>query len=156
MRPNSLIILSKPLDFIKSDSIDIIIASLVLHYIKNWLPVFEEFQRILNENGDVIISVHHPHADWKWFNHPNYFKKELYEDTWNIEGKPFTIKFYHRTLANMHETFRKFGFYVDVLLEPFPIQKAKEIDPKSYENLLANPRFLFLRLKKLKNKFGMT
>ncbi len=143
--------LSKPLDFIESDLIDIIIASLVLHYIYNWLPVFEEFLRILNKNGEIVISVHHPHADWKWFNRPNYFKKELYEDTWNIEGKSFTIKFYHRTLANMYAIFRKFGFYVDVLLEPFPVKEAKEIDPKSYEHLLTNPQFLFLRLKKLKN-----
>lgn len=143
--------LSNPLDFLENDSIDIIIASLVLHYVNKWLPVFKEFERILNENGVIVISVHHPHADWKWFNRPNYFKKELYEDTWNIEGKSFTVKFYHRTFANMHAIFRKFGFYVDALLEPFPVKEAKEIDPKSYEQLLTNPQFLFLRLKKLKN-----
>ena len=52
----------------------------------------------------------------------------------------------------MYAIFRKFGFFVDVLLEPFPVKEAKEIDPKSYKHLLTNPQFLFLRLKKLKNK----
>lgn len=39
--------ISEPLDFIETESIDVIVASLVLHYISNWLPVFKEFQRIL-------------------------------------------------------------------------------------------------------------
>ncbi len=139
---------SEPLDFLESNSLDMIIASLVLHYIDNWLPVFSEFNRILKKDGSIIISVHHPHADWKWFNKTNYFKKELYEDAWIIDGKSYPVKFYHRTLANMFAIFRKNCFFVDVLTEPFPIPEAKQVDAKSYDHLLSNPHFLFLRLKK--------
>jgi len=140
--------LSKPLTFVENNSIDIIVTSLVLHYISNWLPVFEEFKRVLKEDGSIVFSTHHPHADWKWHDRPNYFKKELYEDTWRIEGKQYTVKYYHRTLASMFAIIRKYGFYVDVLLEPLPIKEGKEVDPESYERLLANPQFLFIRLKK--------
>ncbi len=140
--------ISKPLVFLETNSTDLIIASLVLHYISNWLPVFSEFNRILKKDGSIIISVHHPHADWKWFNKTNYFKKELYEDSWTIDGKSYPVNFYHRTLANMFAIFRKNGFFVDILLEPFPIPEAKEVDARSYETLLSNPHFLFLRLKK--------
>lgn len=140
--------ISKPLDFLEDNSIDMIIASLVLHYISNWLPVFSEFNRILKKNGSIVISVHHPHADWKWFNKTNYFKKELYEDSWTIDGKSYPVNFYHRTLTNMFAIFRKNGFFVDILLEPFPIPEAKEVDARIYETLLSNPHFLFLRLKK--------
>ncbi|NHJ84579.1 MAG: class I SAM-dependent methyltransferase [Asgard group archaeon] len=140
---------SKPLTFASEKSFDIIVASLVLHYIDNWLPVFKEFQRILKENGSIIISIHHPHADWLWHNKTNYFFKELYEDTWVIEGKPYPVTYYHRTLANIFAIFKRSGFYVDVLLEPFPVPEAKEIDPSVYENLTTKPRFLFLKLKKL-------
>ncbi|MFW9923288.1 MAG: methyltransferase domain-containing protein [Candidatus Thorarchaeota archaeon] len=142
--------LSQPLDFIASNSIDVIVASLVLHYIDNWLPVFEEFQRVLKEDGYIIISIHHPHADWKWFNKPNYFKKELYEDSWTIEGKPYNVTYYHRTLANIFAIFRKYDFYVDVLLEPLPTKEGKDVDSQAYEKLLTRPHFLFLRLKKIK------
>ncbi|MHA1123001.1 MAG: class I SAM-dependent methyltransferase [Candidatus Heimdallarchaeota archaeon] len=107
--------ISEPLDFLEVNSVDMIIASLVLHYM---------------------------------FNKTNYFKKELYEDSWTIDGKAYPVNFYHRTLANMFAIFRKNGFFVDILLEPFPIPEAKEVDARSYETLLSNPHFLFLRLKK--------
>lgn len=141
---------SKPLDFIETESIDVIIASLVLHYISNWSPVFKEFQRVLKTDGEIVISTHHPHADWKWHDRPSYFKKELYEDVWNLDGNPYAVKYYHRTLMNMFDVFHKFGFYVDVLREPFPIPEAKAINPESYDRLVTKPHFLFLRLKKIR------
>ena len=141
--------ISEKLDFVEDNSIDVIVASLVLHYVNNWLPVFEEFQRILKKDGMIVFSVHHPHADWLWFESENYFKKELIEDSWTIEGTKYPVTYYHRTLANMFAIFKKFNFYVDVLLEPLPVKEGKEVDQKSYETLLKKPWFLFLRLKKL-------
>lgn len=138
--------LGKPLDFIPDNSIDVIVSSLVLHYISNWLNVFTEFSRILKNNGHVVFSTHHPHADWRWFNKTNYFKKELYSESWTINGKPFPVSYYHRTLASMFAIFRTTGFFVDILLEPLPIKEAKEKDPEIYERLLANPHFIFFRL----------
>ncbi len=139
---------SKPLSFIEDESIDVVFASLVLHYVEDWLPVFQEFRRVLKQEGEIVISTHHPHADWKWHNRPDYFKKELLEDTWNIRGASYTLKYYHRTLAEMFDVFQRSGFYVDVLREPFPIPEGRSVDPEGYDKLKAKPQFLFLRLKK--------
>ncbi len=142
---------SEPLDFLEPGSVDVVLASLVLHYIWDWFPVFQEFHQVLREDGEVVMSTHHPHADWKWLNNPSYFEKSLLEEIWNVEGEPYKVKYYHRTLMEMFDVFRKSGFYVDVLSEPFPVPEGKSIDSDDYEYLMTKPHFLFMRLRKLKN-----
>ena len=141
--------ISKPLDFLDASSVDVIVASLVLHYIRDWLPVFREFDRVLVDNGEIVISTHHPHADWYWHNRPNYFTTELYEETWTINGETYPITYYHRPLANMFAVFHESGFYVDALREPFPLSQAQSKNPDAYQRLTTRPHFLFIRLKKM-------
>ncbi len=43
--------LNEPLSFIKSESIDVIVSSLSLHYIEDWKVVLSEFNRILYKGG---------------------------------------------------------------------------------------------------------
>jgi SAM-dependent methyltransferase len=143
--------LSKPLSFIRDNSIDVIVSSLVLHYIEDWGVIFSEFNRMLKNEGSVVFSVHHPHADWLWHDRENYFKKEILEETWTIQEKSFQISYYHRTLEEMFEVFVKAGFYVDKLLEPLPSPEIKTENPRDYFILSTKPRFLFFRLKKLSN-----
>ena len=141
--------LENKLDFIENNSIDIIVSSLVLHYIEDLIPVFQEFKRILKNDGCIIFSIHHPHQDWYWFDLKNYFQKVLCEDTWNIDGKKFTVQVYHRTLMEVFEVISLCGFYVEKLLEPAPLPEGQKVDPRFYESLITKPRFLFFRLKKL-------
>ena len=141
--------LEDKLEFIEKNSVDIIVSSLVLHYIEDWNPVFQEFYRILKKDGCFIYSIHHPHQDWYWFSLQNYFQKVLCEDTWNIDGKKFTVQVYHRTLMEVFEVIHESGFYVEKLLEPAPLPEGKNVDPRFYESLTTKPRFLFFRLKKL-------
>jgi SAM-dependent methyltransferase len=129
-------------------SMDVIVASLILHYIPDWLPVFHEFDRVLIDGGEIVISTHHPHADWHWHDRPNYFTTELYEASWTIEGEAYPINYYHRPLTDMFTVFHASGFYVDTLCEPFPLSEAKPINPDAYRRLTTRPHFLFLRLKK--------
>lgn len=140
--------ISKPLDFLATASMDVIVASLVLHYIPDWLPVFHEFDRVLIDGGEIVISTHHPHADWYWHDRPNYFTTELYEETWMIDGEAYPITYYHRPLTDMFTVFHASGFRVDTLREPFPFSEAKAINPDAYRRLTIRPHFLFLRLKK--------
>lgn len=141
--------ISKPLDFLESASMDVIVASLVLHYIHDWLPVFHEFARVLTDEGEIVISTHHPHADWYWHNRPNYFTTELFEEIWTIDGEIYPITYYHRPLSEMFAVFHDSGFYVDALREPFPLSEAQSEDPDAYRRLTTRPHFLFLRLKKI-------
>lgn len=135
---------------IPSKSADLIISSLVFHYIENWEPLFQDFYRILKQTGSIVFSTHHPHADWLWFKKKNYFLKEVYEEVWAIKGKNYPIQYIHRTLSEMFEVFKKTGFIVDELKEPFPLSEAKNLNPKAFIKLTTKPQFLFFRLKKRK------
>jgi ubiquinone/menaquinone biosynthesis C-methylase UbiE len=43
--------LGRPLDFIKDASFDLVLAPLVLDYVREWGPVFVEFHRLLKAGG---------------------------------------------------------------------------------------------------------
>jgi len=77
--------LNEPLNFIEDESIDVVLSSLTLHYIKNWDVVMSEFNRILKETGRLVFSVHHPFMDFTVFNRENYFLTELLDDEWEKE-----------------------------------------------------------------------
>jgi SAM-dependent methyltransferase len=59
--------LNEPLSFIDDSTIDIVLSSLTLHYIKNWELPLSEFKRILKPSGNLIFSVHHPFMDFARF-----------------------------------------------------------------------------------------
>lgn len=140
--------LRQPLDFVPDASLDLIVSALVLHYIEDWTPVFAEFARMLKPGGHVVFSTHHPHADWRWFDRPNYFVREQYEDTWTLDGQAHQVRFYHRTLDEMFGVFRATGFGVDVLREPQPVAEAEAIDPDAFQRLSTTPHFILFRLKR--------
>lgn len=140
---------SKDLDAVPDESFDLIVSSLVFHYIEDWESLFCQFSRILRFSGSIVFSTHHPHVDWIWAEKKNYFRKEIYEDKWNVGGKTYKVHFYHRTLMEMFESFRANGFYVDILREPFPLPELEFENPKAYQSLTTEPRFLYFRLKRL-------
>jgi SAM-dependent methyltransferase len=69
--------INRKFDFIENGRIDIILASLVLHYIKNLSNVFCEFNRIMKINGELIFSIHHPLMEFVYFKRENYLDVEL-------------------------------------------------------------------------------
>jgi GrpB-like predicted nucleotidyltransferase (UPF0157 family)/SAM-dependent methyltransferase len=126
-------------------SIDVITASLVLHYLKDWGPTLAEFRRVLKPGGVLAFSVHHPGEDWRWFDKDDYFQLELLEDDFGLDGKPHPVRFYRRPLSWTFGAVRDAGFAVDRLEEPMPVPEAAEADPKWTEKLRTTPRFLYFR-----------
>jgi GrpB-like predicted nucleotidyltransferase (UPF0157 family)/ubiquinone/menaquinone biosynthesis C-methylase UbiE len=123
-------------------SIDVITASLVLHYLADWGPALAEFRRILKPGGALVFSVHHPGEDWRWFGKENYFELELLED----EFPPGTVvRFHRRPLSWTFQAVRDAGFAVDRLVEPMPVAEAEAADPRWAANLRTKPRFLYFR-----------
>lgn len=51
--------LTDPLPFPDAE-FDDVVASLVLHYLRDWEPVLAEFRRVLKPGGRLIASVNHP------------------------------------------------------------------------------------------------
>lgn len=77
---------SEPLDFVADDSIDLVVASLVLHYLPDWGPTLAEFHRVLRPGGRFVMSTHHPTMDWLGHDRPNYFELRLLTEEWDIGG----------------------------------------------------------------------
>jgi len=136
------------LPFIESDSQDIIICSLVLHYIENWETIITDFYRILKTNGKLYVSTHHPFADYLFLKKESYFAKYFLEDTWNTNDKPFKVHYYTRSLTDLLKPFINSKFKIRSIEEPQPTKKCQELSLKTYQKLIEKPSFIFLTLEK--------
>jgi SAM-dependent methyltransferase len=65
--------LAQPLHFAESGSFDLVVASLVMHYLHDWDAVLAEFRRVLKPEGAVVFSTHHPAMDWQLHTSEDYF-----------------------------------------------------------------------------------
>jgi len=141
--------LSKPLDGIKDGTIDIITASLVMHYIKDWDAAFREFHRVLKNGGSLIFSIHHPMIDYLLFNKKGYFETELIEDEWKgFGGGSIKVKYFVRPMGEVISPLLEAGFKIDKFLEPRPVAECREKYPKTFEKLSKEPGFLLIRALK--------
>lgn len=128
----------------EDESFDLIISSLVLHYIEDWNKTFSELSRILKSNGHFLFSIHHPFMDVKLSQNKNYFTTELIVDQWKRAGKLIEVPFYRRPLhviINETSTF----FNIEKIVEPQPTQVFKLKKPNKYEFLMNNPHFLIIK-----------
>ncbi|WP_391209509.1 class I SAM-dependent methyltransferase [Psychrobacillus sp. L4] len=138
--------LEKKLPF-EDESFDLIVSSLVLHYIKDWSKPFSEFRRILKPNGTLLFSVHHPFMDIKMSVNGDYFSNELIIDQWKREGKLIDVPFYRRPLHMIvNETLEYFS--IEKLIEAQPTKEFKMKEPEKYERLMKNPHFMIVKAVK--------
>ncbi|MCK0471042.1 class I SAM-dependent methyltransferase [Halalkalibacter sp. APA_J-10(15)] len=128
----------------ESQSFDLILSSLTLHYIKDWERTFSEFQRVLKPNGMFLFSVHHPFADIAFLKDPHYFSIELIFDQWNKEGKVYEVPFYRRPLSEIVNCTSAY-FSIEELIEPQPTMSFKEQAPEKYDRLMKRPQFLMIK-----------
>jgi SAM-dependent methyltransferase len=140
------------LGFIKAASVDIVLASLVLHYIKNVEKTFLEINRILKIDGKFVFSMHHPLMEFVYFKRENYMEMELLEDEWTMGDERIKVQFYRRPLSKMLQPLMDNGFYIEKILEPEPTEEFREKLPEAYERLLKRPNFMFIRAKKIEKK----
>ncbi|QJW48490.1 class I SAM-dependent methyltransferase [bacterium BFN5] len=140
--------LNNPLSFLADSSLDIILSSLTLHYLKDWTGIMSEFYRTLKQSGYMVISVHHPFMDFTEFKCHNYFATELLQDEWATPDGKVPVQFYRRPLHEIISSVLNAGFLIEKLLEPMPTEKFLELQPRIYELLTKNPHFLFLKARK--------
>jgi SAM-dependent methyltransferase len=140
--------LSEPLRFAADASVDLVVASLVLHYLADWAGPLAEFHRVLAPGGAVVFSTHHPAMDWQLHSPADYFAVKQVTETWTKDGASFDVTFWRRPLSAITEAISRAGFVIDELAEPAPAAELRQRDPKSDDRIRTSPCFLFFRLVK--------
>ncbi len=136
--------LQRPLNIVPAGSIDVVVASLVLHYIEDWAPLLADLSRALVPDGALVFSLHHPINGWLLSDRTDYHRTELVSETWDWDGTPVTARSYRRPLSSIFGELRRAGFAIDVVDEP-RIPANPDIDPEMLQALNTQPFFLFVR-----------
>lgn len=141
--------LAQPLDFIADGSLDVVVSSLTLHYLKDWRPTLQEFHRKLKPGGTLIFSTHHPMADFRHSPSGDYYAVEYMEEDWNgFSTQPVRVGFYRRPLTASLEALADAGFRMETLVEPKPLPACAESHPQQYQALMTQPAFIVIRAKR--------
>jgi SAM-dependent methyltransferase len=127
-------------------SFDLILSSLVLHYVEDLPKTFREWGRLLRSGGRLVLSTHHPTYDPNSLYNPGYLVEEIIEEKWGWLGEQ--MRYYRRPLSNLTEPMSGAGFVIERIVEPRPSEKLQSADPKGYERLSRLPAFLFIRARK--------
>jgi RimJ/RimL family protein N-acetyltransferase/SAM-dependent methyltransferase len=139
--------LTQPLDFLTDRSFDLAVASLVMHYLRDWVQPLRELRRVLKPDGEMILSTHHPASDIKLSATGNYFDTELVHERWNLDGEAFEVHFWRRPLTAIFSAFDQAGFSVRTFLEPQPLPECRTKFPQAWEALTTKPAFAFFKLR---------
>jgi SAM-dependent methyltransferase len=127
-------------------SIDVAIASLVMHYLHDWVPTLRELRRVLRPTGAFVLSTHHPIMAIELSESGDYLATELVVDRWSLAEREYAVRFWRRPLNEMFRAIADSGFRIDELSEPRPLPECRDRFPDVWERLARRPEFLFLRL----------
>lgn len=142
--------LADPLPFPDAE-FDDVIASLVLHYLKDWGPTLAETRRVLRTGGRLIASVNHPTAEYCMERlagrRPDYFSTYANPGRWPVGDQTVEVTFWNRPLHAMTDAFTAAGFRISVISEPPPLPEAREVFPAEFGYFADAPNFLFFVLR---------
>lgn len=127
---------------------NVVLSSLVMDYIEDWLPVFREYRRVLKEGGVLVFSVEHPFTKTIWHPTDDYFRTERGEMTWRGFGVEVVMPSYRRPLEAMMEPLHGAGFLVERILEPRPTEEYRRADPEGYDVVSRRATFLCVRARR--------
>jgi ubiquinone/menaquinone biosynthesis C-methylase UbiE len=139
--------LSQPLPF-ADGAFDDVVASLVLHYLRDWMEPLAELRRVLKPGGRLILSVNHPLV-YKWINpSADYFAITQWSEEYTFSGQSAVLTYWHRPLHAMTAAFTGAGFRLSVLSEPpFSPDTPRELLPPDFGNRTAFLSFIFFVLE---------
>lgn len=119
--------LAEPLPF-DDGAFDDVVASQVLHYLKDWGPALAELHRVLTPGGRLIVSEEHPTAlflsDRLSGGDREYFGVHERTEEWTLGGRTAELTFWDRPLHAMTEAFAAAGFVISAISEPAPAPAA--------------------------------
>ena len=138
------------------DSFDVVLSSLVFHYIENWDALLFKIVRTLKPGGDLIFSCEHPiftaygNQDWLYqadgsilcWPVDRYFESGARDAIFLGE----TIVKYHRTLTDYLRPLFASGLVLTNLIEPTPA--PDRLEEPGMRDELRRPMMLLLSAHK--------
>lgn len=137
--------LEEPLDGVATGSVDVVVASLVLHYVADWGPLLAELHRVLAPGGALVFSIHHPITGWNLSDGSHYHRTETIHEAWTWSGRAVTATLWRRPVSAVFTALRSAGFSVDAVEEPLMSDLPLDMDARVRAVLLSSPVFLFVR-----------
>ncbi|MGI6358355.1 MAG: class I SAM-dependent methyltransferase [Bacillota bacterium] len=140
------------------EAFDVVISSLVFHYVQSFAAVCRQVQRCLRSGGHFVFSVEHPvftaegsqqwhrDADGQLLHWPvdRYFDESARQAIFLGE----TVTKYHRTLTTYLNTLLQHGFEIKKLVEPKPADHMMQ--QPGMQNELRRPMMLLIAARKMK------
>jgi SAM-dependent methyltransferase len=135
--------LTAPLPF-ADQAFDVVLSSLVMHYLHDWVPTLTEFRRVLTSRGRLVISTHHPTVSHALGGGDDYLATYALDDEWEVGDQLARFRYWHRPLSAISQALSDSGFVIERMEEPYPDEVVREIDPEEWRKLTTQPAFLFL------------
>ncbi|WP_280467126.1 class I SAM-dependent methyltransferase [Nocardia cyriacigeorgica] len=108
---------------------DDVIASLVLHYLEDWVAPLAELRRVLKPGGRLIVAVNHPFVFKLCYPEADYFATVKHSEEYTFDGQKAVLTYWHRPLHAMTDAFTAAGFRTITISEPPPAPEAKALFP---------------------------
>ena len=139
--------LGEPLPF-ADDEFDVVVASLVLHYLQDWAGPLTELRRVLKPGGRLIVSVIHPSVYAIVDPEADYFALTQYSEDYVFAGRTVVLTYWHRPLHAVTDAFIGAGFRIAAVSEPPPAPDTpREVLPPDLEEGRSFICFLFFVLE---------
>ena len=138
------------------EDFDLVVSSLMFHYIEDLQPVVKNIRRWLRTGGSLVFSIEHPIAMAIQGKRSGWIKNDEgvrvgwevtdYSDEgervshWIVDG---VVK-YHRTVSTVMNMLADSGFRIDKVSEAYATPEGEELDPDLLEERM-RPPFLFVR-----------
>jgi SAM-dependent methyltransferase len=135
--------LDDPFTWVDDGSLDVVVCALAYHYVTNRDGFLREVHRMLRSDGALVISTHHPTADWHRLG-GSYFDVVPVTETWS---KGWEITAWRMPLTHLTEEFAAAGFVIERLIEPIPEAAMSDTHPETYAKLSRQPGFVLFRLR---------
>jgi len=139
---------------------DLVLSTLVLMNVKELDRAVGELFRVTRKGGHIIISLQHPlltAGDWeresgrKLFRKADdYFRERERTEIWEDEqNEKVSLIGYHRSLQAYTKLFLDKGCVLFSLVEPYPHEAYKTLNPREYEDTRRIPHFVILKFEKI-------
>ena len=133
---------------------DVVVSSMMLHYLKNVRPHFREVRRMLRPGGVYVFSTHHPffqaRGDDPFRPHVSlqelrYLPRQPYQ--WKMM-KTLRLHGYCHTFAQLADDLSREGFVIQRISEPTWKKKRGAPVPDEHALVSRLPPFLILKARR--------